>query len=626
MAIDTTFLDSDSDQVKPARPAIKAMADEINLINGSGGAARVGFTSNVSSPPTREIQSVLRERALTPQDCGLVDTAANTLATFQKFAAASARRKHIPAGTYNLSSLTATLAFRPDDFVTGDGDATVLDASGAASLAAGNAVVGIAGTLTNLGAILSATASAGAVTFTVTSAAGLAVGDVLCFYNTTNSSWAGWRTEYRAGEFVQIGRISGTTIYVTQPLYDTYATTVQVYKMGGTGGSLSNMKIKTPASQVIGWQIDASVGVSVSNVHTAGTTTYAGGEFKRCFGITYLGDAFQCSPSVDDEYGVTISNSQCGNFVVHATGGRHPLSFGGGDYACCVPTRNHTVIGNSYNNLGPTGSGDLHGNTEDIKFFGLTFANGSDVGGANHKFVACWFRGNTNSGNCLYSGEPVKGTFTFTDCLFDTYVDPTASAFGVVHIGNITTNVKGALRYVFTNPVFSAPAATVYLICVDIVSGSYAPDLIITNPVISSAPGCTQFLRLQRSGGPTTLSNITIGPDVTNLNSGAQFVFNAGTGLTVTNYRLPSQAGSVSVPIGTAASTYSSAGTFRNPYPVTPIIVTGSTASIIGGKRAKVSAVSSSETGFNAEVATPDAANFASSDTAVVRFIAHVNT
>lgn len=61
MTIDTTYLDSGADKVKPARPAILAMAQEINAIGASGGASRVGYLPSGTGAVTTDVQSKLRE-------------------------------------------------------------------------------------------------------------------------------------------------------------------------------------------------------------------------------------------------------------------------------------------------------------------------------------------------------------------------------------------------------------------------------------------------------------------------------------------------------------------------------------------------------------------------------------
>lgn len=71
MTIDTTYLDSGADKIKLARPAILAMAQEINLIEGNGGAEKVGYLPAGTGSVTTDVQSKLRE-SVSDKDFGTV--------------------------------------------------------------------------------------------------------------------------------------------------------------------------------------------------------------------------------------------------------------------------------------------------------------------------------------------------------------------------------------------------------------------------------------------------------------------------------------------------------------------------------------------------------------------------
>lgn len=588
------------------------------------GGSLSGFLADVVEAVARTMLAKVREGWLTPEDCGAKGNGVDDDdAALRKWAAAVGHPlKRIPGGkTYKCNPATP-YDFVPGDWVTGDGNSSVIDASGG-TLPAGGVVFRMAGAFTSLGKIMTSGAAAGVVSFPVSSVAGLAKGDVICIHNNTSSSWSAWRAEYHAGEFVEIGNIVGTTIYPTLRLWDAYPSTVDVYKLDNRGGYFGNFRIKTQAAQIVGWQFDALVGPKVDSVRVEGTT-YAGGEFKRCYNIEGRGNAFQSSPSTDDEYGITVSNSQRGNLYMSATGGRHPISFGGGLYAGCVPVRSMRVYGGYFGNLGPTGSGDAHGNTQDIQWNGTLFANGLDIGGADHMWNQCVIAGNTNSGIGLYLGEPVKGSFTFNACIIDTVVNPNAGGFGLVHLANLA-NAKAAIDVVLNACEYRAPAAMQIPIWVNLSSGTYAPNVIV-NGGLNKCAGVTQFVRLERSGGASTIGLVKV-RELSGLPAGAYWAINVSTAsLTVSKYDLPPQAGTVNVGIGTAASVYSAAVNLPRPYPteITPILVPGLTASTIGGKRAKPAAVGASNTSFSAEIATCDGANFASADTGVFRWHAAI--
>lgn len=58
--IDTTHLDSDTDKVRAARAALKAMADTLNTLEGANGSAGVGHTPAGAGAVTTDVQTKLR--------------------------------------------------------------------------------------------------------------------------------------------------------------------------------------------------------------------------------------------------------------------------------------------------------------------------------------------------------------------------------------------------------------------------------------------------------------------------------------------------------------------------------------------------------------------------------------
>lgn len=71
MTIDTTYLDSGADKIKLARPAILAMAQELNLLEGSGGSVLVGYLPAGAGAVPTDVQSKLRE-SISVKDFGAV--------------------------------------------------------------------------------------------------------------------------------------------------------------------------------------------------------------------------------------------------------------------------------------------------------------------------------------------------------------------------------------------------------------------------------------------------------------------------------------------------------------------------------------------------------------------------
>jgi len=119
MTIDTTYLDSGSDKIKLARPAILAMAQEINSIGASGGSALIGYLP--TSAAATELQTHLRyldSKTITVKDprfgavgdwngtTGTDDTAAIQLAI--DYASANKVKLRITGGNYRVVGVLKT--------------------------------------------------------------------------------------------------------------------------------------------------------------------------------------------------------------------------------------------------------------------------------------------------------------------------------------------------------------------------------------------------------------------------------------------------------------------------------------------------------------------------------------
>lgn len=107
MTIDTTYLDSGADKVKPARAAILAMAQHVNLFEGGGGAALVG----IGNGRTQDDKNLERKSAL--DFAGIVgdfstDCTAGIVAA-DAWCAAAGRALAFPRGVYRcVDGITRT--------------------------------------------------------------------------------------------------------------------------------------------------------------------------------------------------------------------------------------------------------------------------------------------------------------------------------------------------------------------------------------------------------------------------------------------------------------------------------------------------------------------------------------
>ncbi|KNE28171.1 phage tailspike polysaccharide lyase family protein [Achromobacter spanius] len=579
----------------------------------AGGAELIGYQNPAAGSVVETLASVA-DRQLTAFTFGAVgDGVADDTEALQALADAPIGFKRIPAGTYRV---TNTIQFQPGDTVVGDGRNTVIapDPTGWGT----KSVMAVSGELVAM-PNLAANVAQGSANLTAASAPNFASGDVGLIFHPSDSSFSTWRTYYKAGEFFRVSSVTGTAISTMGVTYAPYAfANVVVYKLVGKSTVFRDFHIQQPSTQNVGLRVSLIDGPIISNVTTGGST-YCGIEIDRCYDIRVESTVFQASPAVDDEYGLLISNSQGGVINGSFYGGRHAVAFGGGSGVGCVSCRGITVTAANMGGSGNIGSHDLHGNTEDIRFFGGTFANGGTLAGKNHTFNGCRFMGNRNSGIALYGGEIVGGTHHFVDCHFEsTIINPNAAGFGLLDFTQLSANVTQLTYIKFNNCTFYAPSGCTYVVAAALTGTPNDISLMFDSPSVVFAPSVTQFLRISKSSGAGRFDTLQI-KDITGMpGTGASYVVSASGSPAVLHYRMPTQTGSAPVTISTGASAASTTVTFPVAYPKTPAIVSSLTLNTVGGDRSICAPVSPSATGFSATVATADGGNFAAADTATV--------
>lgn len=556
-----------------------AVNDELALADSdeSFSLKKLKWSSLVTAiTSTLSAQGKLRED-VSAKDFGAVgDGVTDDTYAMLAFAAASAGRKFIPPGRYKITQM---ISFQPGDVVEGAGASSVIDASAAGTWPYA-AVVRVAGALTQI-ADLAINAVIGEDVITLTSAAGVSVGDALIVYNPTAKSWSTWRDGYKAGEFVRVHSISGANVRTMNSLYDSYTTTeVDVYRLDGASTVFRDFTVLAPALEIVGVQmscIDRPVMQNVWSTGALGTSL----EFERCMDIRFDGVAYQTQTPTGDEYGVAIANCHGGAITAPSLyGGRHALAIGGYPYVGSVTNRAITVQVGAMGNRAPIGAQDMHGNCEDLRFIGGTFQNGGTVAGKNHKYIGCRFVGKLNGGGiALYAGEVVSGTFEFANCTFESLANPNTLGSGVLELGNLTTNA-GACKFVFNQCRYKAPSATAYVIALRLDGVVAAPTLIVDG-VDLEATGCTQFIRLTRTSGAAAIARVAL-TNIYGLPAAADYCVNAGTGLSVTRYTMPSQYGTISVAGVTGSNNANGVATFPHPYPTAPQVIAHKIGTTIG--------------------------------------------
>lgn len=523
------------------------------------------------------------------------------------------------------SRITDGLVFNAGDTVDGDGASTGVDASAALSFPASN-LISVSGSLVALPG-LSGTANLGRSDFTMTDASGVAVGDVVLIFNPTDNSWSDWRPEYRAGEFTRVHSKSGNTVNITHQLYDTYAAaSVSLYKLVGPSTTVRNFRVEPPKLEYKGGVkvslIDTPV---VENIYSMGGY-YTGVELDRCVNFTLGGQGYKnFSPPNNDEYGATISNCQWGTVFGGFCGTRHALTLGGGASVGAVTNRAITVHASHMGNHFEVAGSDTHGNCEDITFIGGTFSNGATISGQNIRYIGCVLVGELLGGGCcVIAGEPRGGTHRFINCEFRAKANPNATSRGIIHLTNLSANVRTALTLDFRGSIMEVPAATTYPIRVEVGGALVDISIIVDGLEIIGGAGVTQLMRVSRTAGVSNFKLIRI-KDVRGLVTGANFIFYSTAGIGANAYQLPEQYGEVTIAGNTGSAEAGTAVTYRNPYPVAPFVTCHNVASTIGGDQYTAIPKSEAATGFTATARTADNGVFASTASGAVRWIAKLD-
>lgn len=221
---------------------------------------------------------------------------------------------------------------------------------------------------------LSASAREGARTISVTSATGIAAGQVLKLTSTRDWNYNHESSTVKRGEVNQVRSISGTTITLALPLnceYDIGSETVTVVAITAKKVDIDGLEViwNTPALGQMGFTCANS---SVRNLRVSGAQA-AGLSVVDCFGLQIQ------NPIIDETYytglgyGIQVNSST----ATHIVGGnfnnvRHGVDFSGGIPCHLGSVTGATIIGNSAEGscLGS------HGGANRLRFSANTLING----------------------------------------------------------------------------------------------------------------------------------------------------------------------------------------------------------------------------------------------------------
>lgn len=572
------------------------LADLADTSNVAKGDALVGFKQSnaagvYASAVARTVHQKFQEM-VSARDFGAVgDGVADDTAALQAAITAvglSGLRLYVPAGTYKITSPMTTTA---DLYMFGDGESTVLDFSSMT----GSAQIGLTinGALTQIQELSSASQGNNSVVFATTPT--LVQNDVFVIYDTVDGSWNSSRPSYRAGEWCEVRSVSGTTVNLTNTLYDGYTVAnCDVYKLSGPSVYLSNFKVKT--SSMLG-------AITVSrcrNVELRNLWGYAEGyqliEVDRCYMVNCDALNFYNKGRGSDDYGLIISNSQhvkITNSEIYAR--RHGITIGGGDGVGSVPNRDVHIINCTLKNDILTGvpSADMHGNMEDCVYIGCTIYGGATLAGKDNGYDNCTIV-NASGGWCTYGAEIKGGNMSIRNSRIITYGNPADNGRGVFDFGGNNTAIGSftdeTLNIIINNCTVRGPNLTSSsdIVVVAVNNCSQYVNIFIEG-LYGQVAGASDILRTRLDAG-TAYSEAIVVDNISNFPSGCLLHAAAGSAFLNKPHRLMRQSGSISLTAASGtSSTISSGVNFRYPYPRTPqaaVTSGGDTALLYNGNRA----------------------------------------
>lgn len=310
----------------------------------------------------------------------------------------------LPPGNIRCDTL---ITLKSGVVLVGHEAGTHLDFSNAGAI--GSCIKG-SGTIAETSVAFSANIVKGDTTITFPSApTGVAAGSILVIYDSQVSLFNAARTYYRKGEWCKVKGVSGGTVTLDAPVFDSYTTggTRKVYVVTPIVTGLRNLRATFKAG-LTGVEIEFGHRCILSGLELSGSDTSCL-TLDRCFEtLAEKVNAFDVSANITANYGITLGN--CQRMIV--TGcrldtTRHGLAIGGGDYDGAVPNRDILVTSSFINGHSDSICGaDIHGNSEYVTYRGNEIPAGISFGGDNITIADNGIRtssGTSKSG--LYASE-----------------------------------------------------------------------------------------------------------------------------------------------------------------------------------------------------------------------------
>jgi hypothetical protein len=526
----------------------------------------------------------------------------------------------LPVGTYLI---TRPIVFTNGAVIHGEGDASVIDCSGAGFV--GSYALDVSGTLTQIANVDAL--SKGAYTVTFLADPGLQPGDVFVLYNPTDSSFSAFRTNYRAGEFCEVRTVSGNTVTLTNPLYSGYpAGSIQVYKLQSGPVLLRNFRIigKNAVGNIRISKCLRPTVADVSSFHHAGSS---GVYFDKCFRPQFINPNVHLVGGGGDDYGVIFGNCQHGGVVGGSVySRRHAIATGGDAAVGCVPCRDLRMRGVVLKNDIQAGThcADFHGNAEDCSYENCTIYGGITWQGKDIAYRNCTIT-NMLNGILCYSAELIGGEYLIENCRMISSGDPQPGGRGLIDVGGnsipLNANTQSAVEFRVRGGTLSAMAATSFTSGLVVrVRGSSVPVRIDVKGLDVTVPNLNALVFCDVLSGSVGAGSWISIDDLSGLPIGGRLASVSG-GFETVPMRMPRTVGSKEVTTSTNSNIVSASVTFRYTYPKVPVLLCSKSASSYHGNRIGVTHASSvTTTGATLSLATDDATNFAAAVTCTLNY------
>lgn len=475
---------------------------------------------------------------------------------------------------------------------------------------------------------LNANVSKGARTVVFASAPTLAIDEIFFITNPTNGSWSNFRTDYKQGEYCEVDSISGSTVTLKSPLYDSYvAANVNVFKQDSITPNIHDIKIDGDVSAGI-VELEFCRGTRITNLYSnhLNNSIISG---KNCYDTVVSNPNISNVGDGGDDYGILIFQSQhWRNIGGSAYARRHSVTIGGGVGTNIVVSRDVKSIGMTLKNDFDSNvfNADFHGHSEQNQYIDCTIFGGVTWQGKDNGYINCDIYEFGDEFVCIKGAEILGGRHYAENCRLHNFNDPFPGARGLVDVGGTSnaitvdttedvtfslkgTTINGQSLSASTSIMMVRNRGSVNKINIDI------DDLDLTN-----INNMGQVLFMDAISG-TEDSDYIIIDNIKTALSGKK-LGNISTNYKAFPMRMHELKGSEEVTTGTGSPTVTgTVVTFKFEYPEIPVVTISRSARGYAGNRIGIAyADPISTTGLTPRISTDDATNFSSAVTVTLNW------